>query len=181
LAWLQLAPEVGDTSVPKRLTYRLEQAVARLKSLHDGDAGVVDVIACGKDAIPAVRLILFERERSGLFQTRCRAVEVLAALGAYDILLEYLSADHRRGDAVEQLGNDAVINAAALACAKTREERVFHLLMRLLAETTACQLRQRWPVSAEITARVEGIDHRGHCGLLEKASGPDGDCRRGPM
>jgi hypothetical protein len=129
--WLQLAPEVADTSVPERSTHRLEQAVARLKSLHDGDAAVVDVIACGKEAIPAVRVILFERERSGLFQTRCRAVEALAGLGAYDILVEYLNADRPPGDAVEELGNDAVINAAAIAAAKTREERVFHLLMRL--------------------------------------------------
>ena len=31
----------------------VERAIAKLKSLQDGDVGVIDVIACGKQAIPA--------------------------------------------------------------------------------------------------------------------------------
>ncbi len=46
----------------------VEQAIAKLKSLQDGDVGVVDVIAFGKQAIPALRRILFERERSGFIK-----------------------------------------------------------------------------------------------------------------
>lgn len=109
----------------------VEQAVDRLKSLHDGDAGVFDVIACGPRAIPALRALLFEREPSGLFQGRCRAVEALAKLHAYDVLMEYLEREYVASDPVERLGDDAVINAAARALSGLRWERVFRLLMRL--------------------------------------------------
>jgi len=113
--------------------HKIDDAINKLKSLHDGDFGVVEVIACGQRAIPALRALLFERERSGLFQTRCLAVEALSGLGAYDVLIDYLNAERPAGDAVEQLGNDAVINAAALAVRKVRDGRVFDLLLRLAA------------------------------------------------
>jgi hypothetical protein len=109
----------------------VEQAIARLKSFHDGDLGVVDVIACGRQAIPALRTMLFARERSGLYQARCRAVAALAALGAHDVLIEFLEAERVIADPVEQLGEDAVINAAAQALAVVRARRVFELLLRL--------------------------------------------------
>jgi HEAT repeat protein len=109
----------------------VEQAIRKLKSLHDGDIGVVEVIACGKPTIPALRTLLFEREPSGLFQTRCRAVEALAKLGAHDVLFDYLSTGRVADDPVERLGDDAVINAAAQALVRVREERVFQLLLRL--------------------------------------------------
>jgi hypothetical protein len=109
----------------------VDHAISRLKSLHNGDAGFVEVVACGKRAIPALRDVLFEREPSGLFQTRCLAAEALARLGAYDVLIEYLTKERIAGDPVEKLGNDAVINAAALAVAKRGDDQVFQLLLRL--------------------------------------------------
>jgi hypothetical protein len=48
---------------------------------------VAELVALGTSAIPPLREPLFEREPSGLFQVRCRAVEALAALDAYDVLL----------------------------------------------------------------------------------------------
>ena len=39
----------------KREQHRIELAISRLRSLHDGDRGVVDVVACGAQAIPALR------------------------------------------------------------------------------------------------------------------------------
>jgi hypothetical protein len=108
-------------------------AVAKLKSFSEGHRGVADVIACGGRAIPALRRVLFEREPSGLFQPRCRAIEALAALGAYNVLIDFLQADRRIADPIECLGEDAVMNAAALALAlaNVREPRVFDLLLRL--------------------------------------------------
>jgi hypothetical protein len=35
--------------------------------------------------------LLFAREPSGLFEARCRAVEVLARLGAHDVLADFLA------------------------------------------------------------------------------------------
>ena len=76
----------------------VQHAIDRLKSLHEGDLGILEVIACGTRAIPALRALLFARGGSGLYQTRCRAVAALAALGAYDVLKDFLSA---RREAVE--------------------------------------------------------------------------------
>jgi hypothetical protein len=109
----------------------VKKAIEALKSFQHGDRGVVDVIACGAQAIPALRAMLFEHERSGLFQARCRAVQALAALGAYGVLIEFLEADRTIADPVERVGEDAVINAAALVLANVREQRVFALLLRL--------------------------------------------------
>jgi hypothetical protein len=46
----------------------------------------------GNAAIPTLRGLLFQREPSGLFQTRCRAIEALAALDAHSVVIEHLNA-----------------------------------------------------------------------------------------
>jgi len=109
----------------------VEEAIAALRSFQHGDRGILDVIRCGAQAVPFLRTMLFERERSGLFQTRCRVVQALAALDAYDVLIEFLKTNRTIADPVERVGEDAVINAAALALANVREQRVFELLLRL--------------------------------------------------
>jgi HEAT repeat protein len=113
------------------LLQEVERAIAKLNSLQDGDAGIIDVIACGKRAVPALRRILFERERSGLYQTRCRAVQALAALDASDVLIEFLETERTITDPVELVGEDAVINAAARALPNVHNPRVFAVLLRL--------------------------------------------------
>jgi hypothetical protein len=75
--------------------------------------------------------MLFQREPGGLFDARCRAVEALATVGAYDVLIEFLSAPHAVSDPVESVGEDAVVNAAALAFVNRRDERVFPILLQL--------------------------------------------------
>jgi hypothetical protein len=109
----------------------VEEAIAALRSFQHGDRGILDVIRCGAQAVPFLRTMLFEQERSGLFQTRCRVVQALAALDAYDVLIEFLEANRTITDPVERVGEDAVINAAALSLANVREQRVFELLLRL--------------------------------------------------
>jgi HEAT repeat protein len=108
----------------------LDQAITKLGLLHE-DTAVLDVISCGKRAIPALRDILLARERSGLYQVRCRAVEALADLGATNILVEYLEMQRVIADPVERLGEDAVINAAARSLADVHDPRVFSILLRL--------------------------------------------------
>ena len=113
---------------------RVKRAIEKLKSLHDGDRGFIETVACGRRAIPALRELLFEREPSGLFQARCLAAKALAELKAYDVLIEFLEDPRDVTDPVERVGEDAVINSAARAAAALREPRVFDLLIRL-AET----------------------------------------------
>ena|ERR1700728_1695087 len=89
--------------------HEVERAIAKLKSLHECGVGIVEAVACGAAAVPALRELLFHKEPSGLFDARCRAIDALGALKAYDVLIEYLSAEHTVTDAVERLGDDAVI------------------------------------------------------------------------
>ena len=103
----------------------LAHAIAKLTLLHDGESGVSEVVAFGKAAVPALRAILFQREPSGLFQIRCRAVEALAALRAYDVLVDFLHHHEPAADPIERLGDDAVINAVAQGLKGLRDERVF--------------------------------------------------------
>ncbi|PPQ33605.1 hypothetical protein [Rhodopila globiformis] len=109
----------------------MQRALDRLLSLQVGDQGVLDVVAVGSGAIPALRRLLFARDPSGLFQARCRVVAALAALEARDVLLAFLQAPHACADAVEAAGEDAVINAAARALGDVRDESVFQVLLSL--------------------------------------------------
>jgi hypothetical protein len=115
----------------KHEQHDVDRAIGKLKSLSEAGCGIVDILACGRSAIPALRQLLFEREPSGLFQVRCRVVDALAALNAYEVLVEYLGTERATTDSVERLGNDAVINYAAWSVARTREEGVFALLLQL--------------------------------------------------
>jgi HEAT repeat protein len=110
---------------------RAAEVVDKLRSLEEGHRALVEVVACGSRAVPALHALLFEREPDGLFQPRCLAVAALAALKAHEVLIEYLSTLRARADPVEQVGDDAVINAAARALAEQRDERVFELLLSL--------------------------------------------------
>jgi hypothetical protein len=109
----------------------VRRAIDKMRSLRDGDIGVVEAVACGRRAIPALREVLFERESSGIYQPRCWAARALSILGAYEVLFEFLSAAREASDPVERAGDDAVINSAARFLSVLREERVFRLLLRL--------------------------------------------------
>ncbi len=115
--------------MPANSSQDVGRAIDKLKMLRGGELAVLDVIACGKPAIPALRALLLEPEPSGLFEVRCRAVEALAALGAFDVLIEFLSANRVAADPIERLGDDAVLNAAALALVKSGDPRAFKLLL----------------------------------------------------
>jgi hypothetical protein len=119
------------TIVTLPLASDIQRALERLKSLHDGDLGVVEITACGRRAIPVLRALLLEGETSGIYHPRCRAVEALAALGAHDVLIEFLDAPRDVADPVNRTGEEAVINAAARALVGSDDERVFPLLLEL--------------------------------------------------
>jgi hypothetical protein len=111
---------------------RLRGAIGRMTSLHEGELGLVDVLACGEDAIFPLRALLFRRERSGIYQPRCRAALALGTFRAYNVLREFLAARPEITDPVERTGEDAVLNAAAKALASAREHSDFHLLLDVL-------------------------------------------------
>jgi hypothetical protein len=108
-----------------------QRALDRLRSLRDGDLGVVEITACGQRAVPALRALLLEGASSGIYQPRCRAVEALAALSRHDVLMEFLQSPREVFDPVDRTGEDAVVNAVARALAGVDEDRVFRLLTDL--------------------------------------------------
>jgi hypothetical protein len=127
-----MEPDSCDVIMPVEIhDDDIRHALSELRSLHAGEAGVISAAACGSRAIPALRTLLFERDRSGLFQVRCRAVEALAQLSAYGVLGEFLTSHVESADPVERMGDDAVINVAAIALGQLRSEHTFHLLTEL--------------------------------------------------
>jgi HEAT repeat protein len=117
--------------LPLPVVLEVQRALDRLKSLHDGDLGVLEITAFGRRAIPALRALLLEGESSGIYHPRCRAVDALAALRAYDVLIEFLSAPRDVADPVNRTGEEAVMSSAARALTGVDDERVFPLLLDL--------------------------------------------------
>jgi HEAT repeats len=112
----------------------VERALERLKSLHDGDLGVVDITGCGSRAVLALRALLLTGETSSIYQPRCRAVAALAALGAHHVIIEFLGSPREVADPINRSGEEAVVNAAARALIGVKDPRIFPLLLEL-AET----------------------------------------------
>jgi hypothetical protein len=108
----------------------LQRAIARLLSLEEGNDGLLETVAVGHSAIPALRQALFKREPSGIFEGRCRVVEALSRLGADDVLLDYLQTPRAIEDPIERTGEDAVINATARALAKSPDPNVLAVMLR---------------------------------------------------
>jgi hypothetical protein len=120
----------------------LAAALSKITALHSDAVGIAEVVAVGARAIPALREIPFQRDPSGLHQVRCRAAEALGLLGALDVLEEFLRRP-RNGDAVERLGDDVVVSAAALAIARRNNTQTFELL---------CDLARTHPLNGLIAA-----------------------------
>lgn len=125
------SPMATTIDLPRERAERLDRAINRLTSLHEGDSGLIEVVAVGAAATPALTKILRAREPSGLFQVRCRAVEALAALEAFSALGDFLRSRPEIVDPVERLGEDVVVSAAARAIARLREQWVYELLADL--------------------------------------------------
>ena len=109
----------------------VRRAVARLRSPREGDRAVVDAVACGGRAVPALTGVLFACDQSGILEPRLRAISALVALGARETLIDFLAAPHVFADAVAQLGEEAIVSAVARVLDNTGEERTFRLLMEL--------------------------------------------------
>lgn len=106
-------------------------ALAQLRALHQGYAGVHAAIACGPAAIAPLQALLTGREPSGLFEIRVRAARALASLGAIDALIGFLQAPHDDPDPVAQAGEDATIDGVARALVGASDPRLLSVLIRL--------------------------------------------------
>jgi hypothetical protein len=104
-------------------------AVGRLRSLHDGEAALPDVVALGQAAREPLAALLGEREPSGIFQPRCLAARALGLLRADDLLIGFLRHPRFAESPIERAGEDAAINAAARALTRHRSNAAFAVLL----------------------------------------------------
>lgn len=111
------------------------QAIVRdLESLRGGPLAAAALVGCGPRAIAPLRKYLLEGKPRGIFQPRQLAVETLAALGARDVLLEYLRRSQTIVDPVVRFSEADVQSTAARALAQWPSEEVYRIL-KALADT----------------------------------------------
>jgi hypothetical protein len=109
----------------------LAHALERLTALQEGYAGVSLVVAAGPDAIAPLTTILRHTETSGIFEIRSRAIAALFALGADDVLIDFIEDAHPVADPTARSGEEATLSIAARTLKASRSPRAFPALLRL--------------------------------------------------
>ncbi len=109
----------------------IEAQVRGLESLQAGSMAAAALVGCGSRAIAPLRSFLLHGRPRGIYQPRQLAVEVLAQLGAKDVLIEYLSGSQQIEDAVVRMGEDAVKSTAGRELGRWQTEDVFQCLVRV--------------------------------------------------
>ncbi|HZS50117.1 MAG TPA: hypothetical protein VFA54_04600 [Bryobacterales bacterium] len=111
----------------------IQQLIEELHSLRDGEQAVIRLISLGWKAVGPLREFLLQSAPVSVYQPRRWAVEALAALGAKDVLIEYLLREDKVSDPVVRLGEEAVENAAARALAEWQDVEAF-LALSMVSE-----------------------------------------------
>ena len=124
-------PDTSDADSSSGPRRKVEFWIARLNSLVDGEDASRQLAIFGDAAIPALRDFLVSGRPSGIYQPRQWAVQALKALGAKDVLLEYLAHENYIADPIIREGEDAVRNTAARLIAGWKTEDVFQTLLAL--------------------------------------------------
>jgi hypothetical protein len=112
----------------------ISRHIETLNSLKEGDRAVSELIAYGHRAIEPLRQFLLEGKPSAIYQPRQRAVEALAALGAKEVLVEYLRRHKDIVDPDVRLGEEAVESTAARHLSKWPSEEVYQILLEIAQE-----------------------------------------------
>ena len=107
----------------------IARLVQNLNSLEEGERTVAKLMAYGRLAVEPLRLFLFEGKPSVVYQPRRWAVEALAAIGAKEVLIDYLKWKKEIPDPAIWFGEEPVENAAARALAAWRTDEVFETLL----------------------------------------------------
>jgi len=116
-----------------RNAQRLERLVNYFEDSRYAHTAMLEVVACGQDAVSPLRRLLLAPAYRGIPESRCWAARALARLGARDVLLKFLSLDHKIADVREQMSENAVINEVSRALAGNRSEDAYRAL-RAVAE-----------------------------------------------
>ena len=133
----------------------MQRLIKGLDSLIDGDRAAEQLISLGKGAAPSVARFLLSPAPKSISASRCRAVRILGALGAYSSLARYLRAGVRPSDATLLFAEDAVRSAAARELMHHECPATFRALFVAARERPTGGLVQalsayRWPESVPL-------------------------------
>jgi hypothetical protein len=109
----------------------IRDLVRDLESLRGGAFASAALVGCGARAIEPLRTFLLQGKPRGIFQPRQLAVETLAALGAREVLIEYLRQARTITDPVIRFSEAAVESTAARALSRCRTEETYQTLKQL--------------------------------------------------
>ncbi len=119
----------------------IRQFVSELDSQNGGELTAAVLIGCGPRGIPPLREFLLPGKPRGIHQPRQRAVEVLAEVGAKNVLLEYLLQRRQIPDPFVRFGEDAVRSAAAPLPARWPTQEAYAVLSKLAERESPCWSR----------------------------------------
>jgi hypothetical protein len=130
----------------------IERLIVVLDSLIDGEQATEQLISLGQRVIPAVERFLLASSPKSISVSRCRAVHILGALGAYSSLIRYLRESVRPSDATVLIAEDAVRGAAARELMHYESPATFRVLCDAVKKRATSGLVQalsayRWPES----------------------------------
>jgi hypothetical protein len=133
----------------------IERLIVVLDSLIDGEQATEQLISLGQRVIPAVERFLLASRPKSISVSRCRAVRILGALGAYSSLVRYLRESVRPSDATVLFAEDAVRSAAARELIGHESSATFRILRDAVKQRPTSGLVQavsayRWPESVPL-------------------------------
>ena len=108
---------------------QVEDLIAALDSLVDGELAVAMLVARGDRAVPYLEHFLLAGSPRTVALPRCRAVHALEELGAYSALISYFRECELPRDAQVLFAEDAVRSAVARALIGWKCEEVFRVLL----------------------------------------------------
>lgn len=109
---------------------RIEELIAALDNLWEGERAVVALIAYGPGAVAPLRRFLIGGRPATVYQPRRWAVEALGGLGAREVLEEYLLLPPV-ADPEVRLAEEAVQNAAVREFLRWPDQRTIDFLLDL--------------------------------------------------
>ena len=139
------------TDPPRELSDdAIGQLIIALDSLVDGDRAAERLISLGPRVVPAVERFLVASRPRSISVSRCRAVRILGALGAYSSLTCYLRENIHPSDATVMFAEDAVRSAAARELMRHESSVTFRVLLDAAKQRPTGGLVQalsqyRWP------------------------------------
>jgi hypothetical protein len=119
---------------------RINDLIAGLDSLAEGDLAVDMLIACGKRAVPYLDHFLLGGSPRTIALPRCRAVHALAELAACPTLISYFRGYKRPTDAAVLFAEDAVRSAVACELLRWKTDEVFDVLLDAAKERATSDL-----------------------------------------